>query len=361
LSDRTTPPAPDEVEVSIFGPGKGESIAVHVGGGEWIIVDSCVDQETKEIPVLQYLQGIGVDLSTEVKLVVGTHAHDDHIAGLGEVFAACETATFVCSSALTREEFLRDIKADAQIEQRIRSSIRREYRRIFDVVKTRPTGVGLKWAIQERKLITRQESTNAPAMQVLALSPSDIAVERARGKLARLADVDPTRRLSSIDPNELAVALSVVVGDTAVLLGADLKAGPTGCGWGAVLATFTLDPKASVFKVPHHGSENAHHDDVWSQLVTAEVISLLAPFGDGRKPLPSPADVGRLKDLSKAVYCSANPKGPTPSKAVRKTGAALTGLATNVRTIGYSGQVRARKVCGTADWEVETFKPAMQL
>ncbi|WP_139043249.1 MBL fold metallo-hydrolase [Mycobacterium lentiflavum] len=367
MSDsRLTPPAHDEVEVSIFGPGKGESIAVHIGDGEWLIVDSCIDQRSKEIPVLRYLENIGVDVSAEVRLVVGTHAHDDHIAGLGRVFQACHNAQFVCSSASTKEEFLRHVEADGQIEAQyhLRQSIYNEYREIFAVLKSRPRGRRFKFAMAELPLLARPGSGQAPAVIVTALSPSSEAVERAMQSLAdSVAVAADEKRTGTIDPNELAVAIYIVVGDTAVLLGADLLRGPDGCGWQAVLALehFIADPLASVFKIPHHGSQNAHHDDVWTRLVSGEVISLVAPYRKGSKPLPSPEDVERLKGLSKAVYCSANPRPPTPNKAVRKTAASLSGFASSVRTVGYAGQVRARRKCGADEWAVTCFAPGLQL
>jgi hypothetical protein len=39
-----TAPAPDEVEISVFGRGFGEAICIHVDG-EWIVVDSCLTPE----------------------------------------------------------------------------------------------------------------------------------------------------------------------------------------------------------------------------------------------------------------------------------------------------------------------------
>jgi hypothetical protein len=39
-ASRQTPPRPDELELSLFGSGIGESLAVHLGNGEWAIVDS---------------------------------------------------------------------------------------------------------------------------------------------------------------------------------------------------------------------------------------------------------------------------------------------------------------------------------
>jgi len=38
---------PDELEVSVFGPGYGESLAIHLGLGSWIIIDSCRHNQTR--------------------------------------------------------------------------------------------------------------------------------------------------------------------------------------------------------------------------------------------------------------------------------------------------------------------------
>jgi hypothetical protein len=52
------------------------------------------------------------------------------------------------------------------------------------------------------------------------------------------------------------------IGDIALLLGADLEeTGEEDTGWSVIVAS-TERPhgKASIFKIPHHGSETAHHD-----------------------------------------------------------------------------------------------------
>ena len=41
------PPRTDELEVSLFGPGVGECVIVHLGAGEWMVVDSCLDPATR--------------------------------------------------------------------------------------------------------------------------------------------------------------------------------------------------------------------------------------------------------------------------------------------------------------------------
>jgi glyoxylase-like metal-dependent hydrolase (beta-lactamase superfamily II) len=88
------PPQDDELEISIFGLGYGESILIHLGRQEWMIVDSCIDHASKQPSSLKYLHSIGVDPSESVKLIVATHWHDDHIRGLATIVDTCKVAQY---------------------------------------------------------------------------------------------------------------------------------------------------------------------------------------------------------------------------------------------------------------------------
>jgi len=70
MIDYGVPPAADEIEVTLFGPGYGEAIAVHLGEGVWLLVDSCVDPDSKAPASGTYLEGFGVDPS-QVRLSDG--------------------------------------------------------------------------------------------------------------------------------------------------------------------------------------------------------------------------------------------------------------------------------------------------
>jgi len=96
-------------EFSAFGPGYGECLLVHLGEGEWMIVDSCVQSNRQ--PALDYLHAMDVDPAVAVKLVVATHWHDDHVRGIADVLATCRTAAFACSAALSPDELLQTIGA----------------------------------------------------------------------------------------------------------------------------------------------------------------------------------------------------------------------------------------------------------
>ena len=96
-----TPPSRDEIEISIFGPGIGEAIVIHVGDNEWLIVDSCIDRISRTPIATKYLRDLNVSLSSSVRLFVVTHWHDDHIRGASAILGECESASvcvFWCNS-----------------------------------------------------------------------------------------------------------------------------------------------------------------------------------------------------------------------------------------------------------------------
>jgi hypothetical protein len=358
-------PAENEVEVSIFGPGKGEAVVIHLGSGQWITIDSCRDQTSNQNAVLSYFETIGVDTASDVLLVVGTHAHDDHVAGISSIYSAAQNAQFVTSRAITSTEFYASVVADEDIEQQLRQTVRAEYRSVFAEVKRRGKFAdGRHPAIhawEQRELWSRPADSSTPSVKVISLSPSEVAIDRSLDLLRRgSARADERRRLASGDPNEFAIAIWVEIGDISILLGGDLIRGPEDCGWKAVVQSHSPRVKASVHKVPHHGSVTAHHSAVWSELLDDQVISLLAPFRAGRTVLPNADDIKRIKSLSSAAFTAARPSVPTPSSSVRKTRAALSGVASNIREpYGRVGQVRARNSNGA--WTVDTYDPADRL
>jgi hypothetical protein len=98
-----TPPASNEIEVTLFGPGYGEAIAVHLGDGAWMMVDSCIDPDSKATASGTYLEQIGVD-ARQVRSIVASHWHDDHVRGISQLAAKYPTADFVLSTVLNTKE-----------------------------------------------------------------------------------------------------------------------------------------------------------------------------------------------------------------------------------------------------------------
>ena len=366
MSKGQSPPGVDELEVSIFGPGKGEAIAVHLGGGDWLTVDSCIDQVSRRHPVLDYLRAIGVDVENRLKVVIATHAHNDHVAGIAELYKEAKAAKFVMSSAMASEEFLMAVEADADVERYTTQSVLVEYRAVFAEAERRgrdPKGLKPLRRAMEQQVVWNHPGTHSHvSADVRALSPSHEAVTRASTALARsLAVAGQTRRLAASDPNEFAVSLWIETVHAAILLGGDLTRGPTGCGWHAVLATHDPSQRASLFKIPHHGSPNAHHEGVWTNLVTSDVISAIAPYRAGRNPRPNEEDINRISSLSGSVFVTAPTSVPKPSDSIRKSRRELGAVADNVREPwGRVGHVRARKRLDNP-WRVDTARPAKRV
>src|SRR6516225_10111580 len=103
---RTSLPRSDELELSVFGPGIGESLVVHLGWGSWMVVDSCMNEARDKAVALDYLEQLGIDVASQFKLIVVTHWHDDHIRGISQLLGVARSAIFACSAALNNEEFM---------------------------------------------------------------------------------------------------------------------------------------------------------------------------------------------------------------------------------------------------------------
>lgn len=349
LTDLHKQPAINELELSLIGPGYGETVVMHLGKGVWTIVDSCEDSEGRP-RALRYLQDMGVDPSVSVKLVVATHWHDDHIRGMGEQVEVCREASFCCASVLTEPEFLATILA---LEQRHQSEGRSGLRELYTVVQTlRNRHASPLLAIGGRDVLVEDDC------YVRALSPSDSkyvdflrAVYHGRGAAGQKKD-----RVPVLEPNEISVALWVAVDNTFILLGADL----TREGWTQVLASPTRPRhKASAFKVPHHGAPNAHEPRVWSEMLQHNPYAVLTPWNKGGNIRPKLADARRILSLSRHAYATAT----TPASRKRGKKRKVAGTNVSLRSaLGPAGMVRLRTTIGTDDeWSVKLFDGACHL
>lgn len=365
---RSQGPEEAEIEVSLFGPGYGESVVLHLGFGDWIIVDSCVDPLGKP-QALSYLDLIGVDYRSDVKLVVATHWHDDHIRGISQILAECEKSTFATSAALHNLEFLNLVTA---LEPGLMASTSglTEFSRVLEIlaVKSQQGGEQSPYPNWSKSFVPIWEQNGeGKSASVQALSPSDAEMVRAWKDIATLLpETGSKRRLAAPAQNHASVALWVTAGAHAILLGADLEeTGKNYEGWATVVSS-SLRPRgrASVIKVPHHGSANGHNEALWDDMLQ-DPVAILTPFRRSRVPLPTPKDVERLCRLTAASYATAPPKGVAKSprrpriveQAIRE---AVVSIAP---TEAPAGQIRLRVPfqAGEADWAVELFGAAIEL
>jgi len=353
-------PDKDEIEVSIFGPGYGECVLLHVGNNSWIQVDSCIDSNTNHSASLQYLNKIKVKAQDAIQTIIASHWHDDHIRGLSEITNLAKNAEFWCSMALNRKEFLTLVCAyqDAGIND---NGIT-EFSKILNILKTRKA---------ERKDCLKRAKANCIIREdriqnkdkkykifIKSLTPMDGAITKAFNEISSCLPEEyiPKRRIISQRPNQTAVVLLVQIHKTVILLGSDLEERANKeNGWTAIVdSNIWNNKKSSVFKIPHHGSISAHCEEVWQKMLTPSPISLLTSYNNAGQILPTTDDIERICGKTKRAYIAGLPKiykSPKRPKSVEKT------IKETVKKIhmtnGQLGQIRLRKKINRGEWRID--------
>ncbi|MEY9593622.1 hypothetical protein ABIA06_005913 [Bradyrhizobium yuanmingense] len=364
------PPAPDEVEVTIFGPNFGECIIVHFGSGRWFVIDSCSYSGVPGPAALHYFKQLGLDASAVVERIIVTHWHDDHCKGVSELVAACPNASIWIASALTSHEFVRFVQRLSKNKTAVAGHKAGEFSRILaELLKRKKAGLPTYGVASQNMLVHQvagpQLAHGAP-FRLLALSPSHgDHLDFVSRIAAQMPSVGKQKgSLGSPSPNEISIASLVEIGDAVLLLGADLENSKASSGWQAVVSANTASPfgaKAQVYKVPHHGSMTGHNPDVWQDMVEANPIAVLTPWRRGRGRLPSRDGVKAITGLTKRAFATSDEGGSRPKK---RHASVQTFLRTNnirVHSLqAESGFVRLRKRQGQ-DWAVELFGAACRL
>ena len=354
MIDYGVPPAIDEIEVTLFGPGYGEAIAVHLGEGAWMLVDSCIDPDSKAPASGKYLEQIGVD-ARQVRAIVASHWHDDHVGGISQLAARHPKADFVISAVFNDKDARAFLAAYSGASS---SGLARGAKELFGVMRVRKTVFP---ALHRSNVL--EATLNAQQVRVTALSPVPAAFAQS---LAHLAQYLP-RKGQAINhapehrPNFEAVVLHVDVGDGAVLLGADLEDHDK-FGWSAVVADQWSGAKrpATAYKVAHHGSYTGDCPQVWTALLKSDPVACLTPFTLGDLRLPTDADKERVKGNTPHAYISsgASRRPDMDSRQLKRLGDICKKLA---RVDAGFGAVRLRRQIGAPSWEVELFGAAQAL
>lgn len=312
------PPEPDTFEMSLFGTGVGESLAIHAGHGDWFLIDSC-RQSQQDLPAhLSYLQQIGVNCSEAIKRFIITHWHDDHIDGAFDVVRECSSAKIVISSALSCDEFRKTLsiynERDYSLDRE--TSGVRELGRILNFLNRKKNGQQTPPFVktQSDHLLFRSDECD-----LFALSPSDTSIEKAIREFAsswgQIEKGGQRVILGRPKRNHNSIALWVRFKGQRILLGSDLEvSGESDTGWEAVpKCNLFPDQKACIFKIPHHGSPNGDHRTTWEQLVVSETpVLAVTSYSRGKTPRPSETDFKRLLARTTELYCTTVPGTSLP-------------------------------------------------
>ena len=364
-SDYAVPPAMDELEVTIIGPGYGEAICVHVGDGRWILIDSCKAPKSTTACSVQYLSDIGVDLKN-VFAIVASHWDDDHIRGLAETVASCPNARFVASLAFKGDEFHAYAAAfDSPLTSRARSGVK-EIRATFKalaVANRKPLG-----ASPNRQVFGPADLslTHGKPFEMWTLSPSDEEYTNFLAWVAeQMPDIQETRRVSVAKKrNDLSTVVLLKVGNATILLGGDLEEhGQPGIGWTAILTgPGRPTAKASLYKVAHHGALSGDHPQIWADLLHSEPVAIVAPWKLGGRSLPSVSDVGRILGHTSDAHATISLSGRAPKKRDATVEKQIRQTARSFVAAPQSpGMLRLRRNVSGSSWQTEYFGGAVHL
>lgn len=335
------PPKPDEFEISIFGPGRGECILLHLGNNEWCVVDSCTARGRTDPVAVEYLRSFNNDALANVRLVVATHWHDDHIGGMSSLLAQAQHAEFCCSMALQHPEFLKLISA-APATIAGRSGVD-EFASILKELEARGRRAPI-FAVENRSLLSLSGLGRSFPITLETLSPSDPTIRLALGQIKSLLPRtgEPQRRIVNRSPNHTSVVIWVKAGPIRALLGADLEhTTQADQGWTAVLACHRDSVPAQFFKVPHHGSPTSDNAAVWEQMLENAPVAVVTPFTGGTG-LPRKSDMERLSGRTARLYCTTAGLGKPPHRDPSVEKAMRRQLSERRIVAGQPGHVRVR-------------------
>jgi hypothetical protein len=172
--------------------------------------------------------------------------------------------------------------------------------------------------------------------RVTALSPSHKEAEIFWTHIAALIPQlkQTRRRLVAPKPNKVAVAIWVAIDGDFVLLGSDLEeTNDPECGWSVIAGSSLMPPgKASVVKIPHHGSVTGHSEEMWAQMVATGADAVLTPFTNGDVHLPSAANVERITRLAPRSFSTSSRRAHAPTRRAPEVDRQIRATVGRLRT-----------------------------
>ena len=247
---------------------------------------------------MRYLQSLEVDPAS-VEFVVVTHWDKDHISGVVRLAREASKARIVLSAALRSRDF-------------VQLAIRHQQKTYGS-----PLGSGTKEFVRLLDLITQQDRSpkitvegvtlaEEAGVRLVALSPSSsVALDALSASFVRILEAaDTGDSVTEPTPNAASVVLALrgPMGD--LLLGADLEREGWSDAMSSVLAQGLI---ARMFKVPHHGSEDADAPEVWAKHLQSDAVYAMTRFNNAERSLPSDDDRARMRARSPSGHVIGQP------------------------------------------------------
>jgi len=281
-----------------------------------------------------------------VKLVTESQ---DHITGISNILQeASHEAKLVISPIIQQEKFLEYIAIG--LKEKVESTA--EFGKVIDFIKKNSSRVIVP--ITDKIIFPYKEND----IEVYTLSPNDVDLYEY---IAAIMLPDERRKTSYSFPesNNLSIVMLVKFGTDGILLGSDLEnAANINSGWKKLVSSYRYNNRLSLVKIPHHGSSDAHNDDLWENILCDKPLSVVTVFNKS-VPLPKNSDIDRLRALSQALFVVGE-----KTKKDRKLENHAKKVLHDVKIKSIPTKIglsRFRRSIGDDEWTVETFGAVTQI
>lgn len=294
------------VNIISQGGGYGECVVIHLGNEDFIVIDSCVDKKTGKALPLLFLEENGVDFS-RVKRIICTHWHKDHIYGMPQVVKKCEEADFVFARANNRKKFYEFVTLDSKNKERFENSTTNDFVKCLDSLGDKAK----RWRASYDQVLY-SEVYKSQRIALSSLSPSEKVNVDYEIELSGLIDQASKSdiRTPLLSPNDKSVVLLIEAGHHNILLGADLEVKANDqYGWLNITRYSNIingANKSTCFKIPHHGSKNGFHQEIWDNLLEKDPIASITPYS--KSSLPKQNMLQKYHDLTNSLHLTSEPK-----------------------------------------------------
>jgi hypothetical protein len=356
VNEQFQPPGRDQLEVSVFGPGKGECIVLKpADADEWIVIDShrVLDGGTPRPVAEWYFDKIGVSPANVYGLLL-THWHEDHTAGAGDLLRRYWRPGFTVGLPwiIMREDVEAMLVARSGGQETARTTSD-----VFDVISFLDSkkSHGMP-AVLLSALVHLPPSQAGWSLKVLSpVASQGLAASIAMNKAIK--GDEKTR----FDENRCAAAMLFDSGVARAVLMSDVPRGQT--GWGAILR-LGIDLSCDIVKAGHHGSKTALLENAWEVFGkgSGRLRVAVTPYPCSHGSLPRERELRQIARFAQTIHVTAaaehllgkfgdaDPRD-TPFESVAPAGPA---------EVAGVGQIRYR--CRASESiETRVFKPARRL
>jgi hypothetical protein len=325
-----------EIHIASQGGAYGECIVIHIGDNNWVVVDSCRDKDTREALPIKILNDRKVKFD-DVALIVCTHWHKDHTNGISDLLEICPNAKFAFARPDSFERFAQFIEYDYLHKSEYGNDVTGDFQKCLHTLKktNKPIRVSCDQLLLSRQL-------QSLPLKVYSLSPSQKANSDFEFEISRLKEKQQYSNVAiqRKSPNDISVVLLFEIGYTCFLLGADLEVKKDNDDYGWLNITRKSEAirganKSVLFKIPHHGSKNGYHEEIWNKLLIQNPDGVITP--NSRSDLPSEGMVNTYSSLTARLHMTAEPKSyRKPKKRSRDASKTINELNPSLKEIKRS-------------------------